>query len=162
MLWRWSIQEKYKKAKEEGATAISTEDIVFLSTLLTTLAFFRWVDNDFSLLKMGKVVKLLTDETLFGDDLSNRAKILLERWDNNNFTPGPIEDLFDEDDFSSDAREASSSADEGVLGSTAYRDVMRGINVVISVTGRKTYMLDRRFPKRAADVSGDNGLTVGE
>ncbi|PUU76034.1 PUA-like domain-containing protein [Tuber borchii] len=162
MLWRWSIQEKYKRAKELGATAIPTEDIVFLNTLLITLSFFRWVDNDFHLLKMGKAVKLLTDETLFGDDLSNRANILLERWDNNNFTPGPIEDLFDEDDFSSDAREASSSADEGVLGSAAYRDVMRGIIVTISSIGRKTYMLDKQFPKRAADVSGDNGLTVGD
>jgi len=108
---------------------------------------------------MGKVVEQLTNETLFGDDLSNKAKILVERWNNGNFTPGPIEDLFDEDDFSSDTGEATDSADEGVVG--AYRDVMRGINVVASATGRKTYMLDRQYPKRPADIMGHNGLTVG-
>jgi len=159
LAWRYCIQSKVKAAQEGGATSIPTEDIVFLNTLLTTLSFYRWVGDDFKLLKMGKVVEQLTNETLFGDDLSNKAKILVERWNNGNFTPGPIEDLFDEDDFSSDTGEATDSADEGVVG--AYRDVMRGINVVASATGRKTYMLDRQYPKRPADIMGHNGLTVG-
>jgi len=160
--WRFAIQDRYKKATKTGATSIPTEDIVFLNTLLTTLSFYRWVGEDFQLIKIGKIVQRLTDEKLFGDDLSNRAKILLERWDNGNFTPGPIEDLFDENDFSSDAGEASDSADEGILGSAAYRDIMRGIIVASSAVGGKTYMLDKDFPQRAADVIGHNGLTVGE
>ncbi|PWW72213.1 hypothetical protein C7212DRAFT_348078 [Tuber magnatum] len=162
MKWRWAIQSRHHHAVMNGATAISTEDIIFLDTLLTTLSFYRWVGNDFNLTKIGRAVRYLTDETLFGDDLSNKAKILLERWDNSNFAPGPIEDLFDEDDFSSDDREDSDSADEGVVGSATYRHVMRGIDVVTSANGRKTYMLDRRFDKRPADVFGANGLTVGD
>ncbi|CUS10143.1 unnamed protein product [Tuber aestivum] len=161
MKWRWAIQHRHHHAATNGATAISTEDIVFLNTLLTTLSFYRWVGNDFNLTKIGRAVRYLADETLFGDDLSNRARILLERWDNGNFTPGPIEDLFD-DDFSSETGEDSDSADEGVVGSAAYRHVMRGIDVVLSATGRKTYMLDRSFDKRSADVFGANGLAVGD
>ncbi|KAG0136932.1 PUA-like domain-containing protein [Tuber indicum] len=162
MKWRWSIQDRHHHAVKFGATAITTEDIVFLDTLLTTLSFYRWVDDDFNATKIGRAVKYLTDETLFGDDLSNRAKILLDRWDNGNFTPGPIEDLFDDNDFSSDSGEDSDSADENVVGSTTYGNVMRGIRVVTSANGRRTYMLDKRFPKRVADRFGGNGLTVGD
>ncbi|RPA98407.1 hypothetical protein L873DRAFT_1043384 [Choiromyces venosus 120613-1] len=162
MKWRWYISKVCNKARESGATSIPTTEIVFLNTLLTTLSFYRWVDDDFTVTKIGKAMKLLTDETLFGDDLSNRAKILLERWNSGNFTPGPIEDLFDGDYFSSDDGSDSDSADERVVANSIYRDVMRGINIVTTANGRKTYSLDRRFPKRDANVFGANGLTVGD
>jgi hypothetical protein len=125
----------------------------------------------------------------FEERTRERARQLYERWEAQNWGKGEVaEDSTDDDeanDVNGDGSASSSKRKKSSSDATARRDsgadiaistiraprvshpifgehgIMHG--VVLKITdGRKSYILDSRYPKREAKVYGHNNLEVGQ
>ena len=170
------IRHRFQKISAEvtKANGATPAEAIEIKHYLNTLAYATWEDGLFEQTKIAKAVRLITKPDIFGDEIPRWANQLLDRWSRSRFSPAPLDDgmdgLEDEDvdeegyNTSDSEESAPESAPTGSLKDQIklkVAELTRGI-VIRQGTGRKDYRLDPRYPKRASDRFGHNGLTVGD
>ncbi|KAI1506043.1 PUA-like domain-containing protein [Biscogniauxia marginata] len=121
-------------------------------------------------------MKLLFDDPRIKlpDDIKQKARVLYEKWSDDNWGAGAIVDdeTIDNDQDSVGVGLVTPVAAEGTPTlETALpppdhaiygqEGIMHGVIMVHGHNGRKVYRLDPRFPKKSAKVYGHNGIPLG-
>jgi len=148
------VVQKMVKELEEEETTLSYTHVDALKKVLGTLALVTFPDHATApeLIKDTKILKvldMLTNATMFSDDVAEPAKCLRARWLANDYAPRAI-------NIGDDIDDSEPNTDEPIK--QLIKHLMRGIRYTAS-----SMKLQEGYPwKRSADIFGDNGLSVGD
>jgi hypothetical protein len=168
--WRYSMQILHKKVTEEKGVVSwkDWEDATWsLGRVLDGLATFAWPEDKAETerwireTKIRKSIKrTLIDHLSFGDEIRDKAKLLISRWDAGDFAPAALE-VQDDLALLSDFEDEEDNGITSPLSGPAAQ-LLQGIDRYRNSGGYMTMRLLPTANKRSSAVFGHNGLQVGE
>lgn len=169
---RHRIQKIHASTQQTGL--LSPLLAVELRDYMLDLAIFPWGPDDYTVTKIAKAVKLVTDETMFGD-IAKKAAILIQNWKEGHFAPMDLDAgegvLISDENSSGEENDAQRSRKVRRLrgGPTEHiiqnlvTSLLQGITISrSSSTSTGILKLSPTYTKRPADHFGHNTLSVGD